>query len=55
MGVVGSLTAVGGIAFGSMMVLSGGAVVALGGVLLTVATKGTVKSEEGSTSITKGY
>lgn len=51
MGVVGSLSAVGGIACGSMMVLSGGAVVALGGVLLTVATKGTAKSEEGARAL----
>lgn len=55
MGVVSSLTAVGGIAYGSMIMLSASAIVALGGVLLAVDTKGTAKSEERSTSITKGY
>ncbi|KAI7883636.1 hypothetical protein K492DRAFT_205297 [Lichtheimia hyalospora FSU 10163] len=51
MGAVGSLSALGGIAYGSMMVLSGGAIVALGGVLLTVATKGTAKSEESARAL----
>ena len=51
MGAVGSLSALGGVVYGSTMVLSGGAIVALGGVLLTVAIKGTAKSEESARAL----